>query len=33
VDQNLYYLAQINKLLGILLHILQDNPAEQAKAA
>lgn len=33
VDKSLYYLAQLNKLLGILLHILQDNPAEQAKAA
>lgn len=33
VDKRLYYLAQLGKVLGILLHILQDNPAEQAEAA
>lgn len=33
VDKHLYYLAQLNKLLGILLHILQDDPAAQAQAA
>ncbi|HWQ34520.1 MAG TPA: hypothetical protein VNQ79_16845 [Blastocatellia bacterium] len=33
VDKRLYYLTQINKLLGILLHILQDDHAAHAKAA
>jgi hypothetical protein len=33
VDKRLYYLAQLSKLLGILLHILQDDHAAHAKAA
>ncbi|HZS03700.1 MAG TPA: hypothetical protein VFD58_02415 [Blastocatellia bacterium] len=33
VDKSLYYLAQVDKILGILLHILQDDQASQARAA
>ena len=33
IDSRLYYLAEIEKILGILLHILQDDRQEHALAA